>query len=144
VTGLYQQGYSKSPYNSSSKPDPTFPYELFEKIYGPKEGELLPTSAAAAAATVVPITPAAPADASVDAKVQTNARRSLHSLHASVSSSLSLDSLLTKKSSPSAVRERPRKHPINQETPRAYPATATPREPSSRRPAAWCVCRWRR
>jgi len=62
-------GYSKSPYNSSSKPDPTFPYELFEKIYGPKEGELLPTSAAAAAATVVPITPAAPADASVDAKV---------------------------------------------------------------------------
>jgi hypothetical protein len=87
----YEQGYAKSPYNSPSKPDPTFPYEIFEKIYGPKEGELLPASAAAAAATVAPITPAAPADASIDAKVHSNApRRSrphVYSLHARAFSS---------------------------------------------------------
>lgn len=100
VTACCPQGYAKSPYNSSSKPDPTFPYELFEKIYGPKEGELLPASAAAAA-TVAPITPAAPADASVDAKVHTNAPRrshphvdSLHS-HTERSSSLALSLLTT-------------------------------------------------
>ena len=50
--------------------DPSFPYELFEKIYDPKEGDAALPAAAAAAGVPATAVAAVAVDLTVDAKVR--------------------------------------------------------------------------